>query len=94
MATKRNRRTKRRRGSGRFTQLVRRKTGYEFGSSSSKAAEEIYPLLDDRGVHQHQIGIMFTILSKYPGVNMENVYKELKKLGANTTQISHIRALI
>jgi hypothetical protein len=91
--TRRRKRT-RRKGGNRFTKFIRRKTGYEFGSSSSKAAEEIFPLLDRKGVDEYRIGEMFTILSKYPGVNMTNVYKELERLGATKIQTSHIRALL
>ena len=92
------RRTKRRqtrKGSGKWlTQPLRRYTGYEFGPSTSKAAAEIFPLLDRKGVDEDRIGEMFTILSKYPGVNMTNVYKELERLGATKIQTSHIRALL
>ena len=62
--------------------------------SSMYAAAEIYPLLDDRGVQEDQIGKLFTILRKYDGINMERVYTDLKTIGANSTQIAHIRVLL
>ena len=62
--------------------------------SSMYAAAEIYPLLDDRGVEEDQIGKLFTILRKYDGINMEHVYTDLKTIGANSTQIAHIRVLL
>lgn len=58
------------------------------------AAAEIYPLLGETAIHEHDIGKLYTILGKYPGVKMSNVYKELERLGATKTHTAQIRALL
>jgi hypothetical protein len=75
------------------SQVLRNRFGIKIGPSTSSAAKEIFPLLDYKGVRENEIGHMFSILSKYRGVNMENVYRDLKAMGANVSQLSHIRSL-
>jgi len=77
------RRTRRMRGSGRFTQFIRKRTGVDrFGPSTSRLAREIHTLLFHSDLTHDQIVFHLSdMLQRNSNVNQKNLIKELEKLG-------------
>lgn len=76
------RRNRLRKGSGRFTQFVRKRTGFDrFGPSTSRLAREIHTLFHSDLTHDEIVFHIRDLLQRNRNVNQKNLIKELEKLG-------------
>ena len=84
MATRRNRRTKRTRGSGKYFTRPMRNLGFDFfDPSTSRLAKQIHTLFDpDLDIpREEKIKHLRRILNKNENVNHDKLIKNLKDLG-------------
>ena len=89
MVTRRSKRKTR--GSGRFTQFVRKHTGYQYGPSTSLLAREIKGMLGPHDIKEDRVEDFNNLMRVNHGYNKRALFKELDKLRVDKVYQLHIR---
>jgi hypothetical protein len=89
MATRRTKRV--RRGSGKFSQFVRRHTGYQYGPSTSLLAREIKGMLGPHDIKEGRVEDFNNLMRVNHDYNKRALFEELDNLGVDKVYQLHIR---